>query len=73
MTPLGPCPLHPPNASIVYVQGYFSQTSQAQRKQDTEVESHAGGGDGGDDGFKGFGKCMWWYQQVVIVHWVLHI
>lgn len=42
-------PLHSLNSSIVYVQGYFSQTSHTLGKQDPAVGSHGGSGGGVDD------------------------
>lgn len=52
-------PLHSPNNSTVYVQGYISQASQTPARQGTDAEPHDGVRDGGSDdggGLKRFGE-----------------
>ena len=59
-------PMHSPNTSIVYVQGYISPTSQTLAKQGPDDVLRNGGG----DRLMVLVKCLWCKKVVVVVHGV---
>ena len=59
-------PMHSPNTSIVYVQGYISQTSQTLANQGPDDVLRNGGG----DRLMGLVKYLWCKKVVVVVHGV---